>query len=201
MTHIHDEKNMNNDNDYKTWITEVYNVNLMSNQELDDYYSEIQYHGFNRDSILRSFYSQVDDPRDAVKLVLLCAIRGPVKAYQISRQIGLSRYNIPMKAGKENNDISFNRITACTADIAAYYLKKMNVPKRINCDCPAWLQFPTAASITMPNNIRMQHKEFSTLFSERLPDPTTESKKSTFREEIYEQQVLNSYYNPSLNLF
>jgi hypothetical protein len=106
-----------------------------------------------------------------------------------------------LKARKESGDISFNRITACTADIAAFYLKKLNVPKRINCDCPAWLQFPTAASIRMPDAIREQHRDFSRLFSERLPDPTTESKKSTFREEIYEQQVLNSYYDTSLNLF
>jgi hypothetical protein len=198
---MHDNKTENDGSDYKNWVTEIYNVNLISDQDLDDYYSEIQYHGFNRDLVLRSFHSQVDNPRDAVKLILLCAIRGPVRAHQISRQMDLSRYNIPLKARKESGDISFNRITACTADIAAFYLKKLNVPKRINCDCPAWLQFPTAASIRMPDAIREQHRDFSRLFSERLPDPTTESKKSTFREEIYEQQVLNSYYDTSLNLF
>jgi hypothetical protein len=176
------------------WIRELYNINLMDDNTLSTVYDEVRYHGFNRDSVLAKFYERVNDPTDAVKLIILCAIRGPNKAHELSRTLGLSKYGIQLKGAKGQDDISYNRITAVTADVAAYYLKRLNVPKRINCECPAWLQFPSAGSIALPPTLREQHIEFSKIFSEKALN-------SSHDEGIYNQMILNAYYNPILRLF
>jgi hypothetical protein len=176
------------------WITQIYSTTLITDTDLRQYYDDIKYQGFNRDLVLQDFHDKVNDPLDAVKLIILCAIRGPVKAYQVATSQGLNKYGIPLKATKGNTkQVSFNRICATMADVAAFYLKKLNVPKRINTECPAWLQFPSAGSISLPENLREQHRQFSILFSQQLD--------STHNEGIYNQMIVNSYYNPALRLF
>lgn len=186
---------------FEKWLSDIYSIGLLEDHDLREFYEAIEYQTFNRDQVLQTFFERVNSPQNAVKLIILCAVRGPVKAHQLARKVGLDRYNIPLKATKGTAEISFNRITTCTADLAAFYLKKMDFKKRINCECPGWLQFPSAGSIRMPSNLRQQHKEFSILFSERLPDSRTKTGFSEFNEGIYEQMELNSYYNEELHLF
>jgi hypothetical protein len=180
--------------DLNNWIQQIYNTNLLSDQDIFGYVDEIKYHGFDRTQVLNDFFKKVTDPIDAVKLIILCAIRGPMKASELSRSIGLSKYSIPLKGVKGQSGISFNRITAVTADIAAFYLKKLNFNKRVSCACPGWLQFPSAGSIMLPPEYREQHKEFSRIFSEK-------ALKSEFDDGIYQQMELNAYYEPKLRLF
>lgn len=183
----------------KDWLSRVYDVTIMSDDDLEAFYTSVKFNGFDRDGVIASFYRKVNNPTDAVKLIILCAIRGPVKAHELALSTGLSKYGIPLKAARESTEISFSRITAATADIAAYYLKKLGVPKRLNLQCPAWLQFPSAGSIDMPQNFRDQHIEFCVEFSSRLTMP--DGSKSVHRQDIYDQMVLNSYYDNRLGLF
>jgi hypothetical protein len=179
------------------WLEKLYDINLFNSDELKDIYDTYKYHGFDRESTLLALKQVVSDPKVAIELVILCALNGPTRASQTklrgSNQTPASM-GIPASGLKGKQGISCARITAATADLAAYYLKEMKVPKRLlSSELPAWLQFPSAGSIRLPKFYREQHIEFSKRFSEII--------KGTFDESIYSQMMANEYLDPRLNLF
>lgn len=181
---------------YENWVTSIYDINVVSPDELKNYYENFRYHGFDREKVLKKLYSLVKDPKIVIQLVLVCALNGPVRASQTKLLTGLTpaQMGIPASGQQKTENISCARITSATADLAAYYLKKLEVPKRlVSLDCPSWLQFPSAGSIKMPKSLRDQHIEFATKFSSQIG--------GTFNESIYGQMEANAYLDPKLRLF
>jgi hypothetical protein len=167
----------------------------VNDNQLGQLYEIFKYGGFDRETVIEELYAAIPDPSIAVQAVILCALRGPKKAVDIPLTNGktLRSYGIPSSGAKGSKGLSCNRITAATADLAAFHLKRLKIPKRINMECPAWLQFPSAGSITLPADLRAAHKEFSSRFSKQIG--------GEFSDIIYEQMVMNSYYNAKLSLF
>jgi hypothetical protein len=181
--------------EYSDWFNNLYDTQLFSGEELTVIYEEVRYKGFERTEVLAELHHKFPNAKEIAKLVIGCAIMGPVRAFEKLtingrglQQLGIHRQKKPGDKG-----LTCSRITAATADLAAFYLKKLDVPKRVDCDCPAWLQFPSAASIIMPAHLRNEHKEFSIKFSEIIG--------GEFNDTIYRNQVINAYYDEDLNLF
>jgi hypothetical protein len=178
------------------WIKTLYDVNLVSDSELTSMYESFRYQGFNRDEMLAELERIAKDPKIAIQLVILCALRGPIAAADVKLMNGLTprQMGISGSGQMKTKNLSCARISASTADLAAFYMKKLDVPKRIlSSPLPGWLQFPTAGSIKLPENIRQQHIEFSRTFSKLIG--------GEFREEIYSQMMSNAYLDPNLHLF
>lgn len=167
----------------------------MTDDELKSYYEEFSYKGFNRKDVLKELKRAVPDLKTSIQIIIVCALSGPKRAARTKLLDGktIENHGIPASGAKGTKNISCQRITAATADLAAFYLKKLNVPKRIMVDCPAWLQFPSAGSITLPEHLRNQHYDFSKRFSQLIG--------GVFNEQIYMTMINNSYLNPKLNLF
>jgi hypothetical protein len=180
---------------FEDWLTTLYDISKHTDEEIMTWYEAFKYQGFDRTEVMNDFFRRVTDTSVATQLVVLCALRGPRRAAespllngQTPRSIG-----IPASDMKGKKGVSCQRITAATADLAAYYLKKMNAPKRLNLACPGWLQFPSAGSIKLPPELREQHMEFAKQFSKAIG--------GEFNESIYQQMVTNAYYDQRLNLF
>jgi hypothetical protein len=182
--------------DIKSWVLTLYEPNLLSNDELQEFYDAIAYHGFNREENVVLLRRSIPDPKLAVMAIILCALRGPQKAAHIPlpNKRTLAEMGILASGGKGSKFLTCQKLTAATADLAAYYLKRINVPKRIPSNAlPGWLQFPSAGSIKLPENLRKLHLEFSKEFSPKI--------NGVFNEQIYQQMIENSYLDPNLNLF
>lgn len=178
------------------WVKTIYTD--VDDKVLLQWYDELRYQGFDRESVLQDLHEKIKDKVITQKLILLCALRGPVGASKanINGRSALS-FGIPLRVGKGTKGASLNRMTAALADYAAFLLKKLKVPKRIQCECPGWLQFPSAASINMPDKYRKMHEEFAVLFSEKI----NLDGKHGFNKDIYDQMVINSYLDETLDLF
>jgi hypothetical protein len=177
------------------WIDSIYSVNLLSGEELKSIYETVRYIGFDRDLVLVQLEELREDPKFIVEIIIACALRGPQAASKVQLSDGRTLTSLHIAASGQNKtrNLSCNRITAATADLAAYYLKVLNVPKRIDADLPAWLQFPSAGSIKMPERYRSAHKDFSKRFSTLIG--------GAFNESIYLQMEQNSYLDDRLRLF
>jgi hypothetical protein len=176
------------------WVTELYDPRNYPDSIILDWYDDYKYVGFDREEILDDLELKINDKVVVAKIIMVCALRGPVRA--ASTMIDgktMIEWGIPIRRKPGNKGLSCGRITAATADLAAYFLKKCNAPKRLNHQCPAWLQFPSAGSIDMPSDMRRLHKDFSTKFSVLIG--------GEFKEEIYMQMETNSYLDPRLSLF
>jgi hypothetical protein len=176
------------------WLTTLYRTSLLDEKEILSIYDNAKYRGFDRDAILSQL--QKYDPKLVAEMVIVCALRGPQKATIIKLRNGktMTEMGIPASGKQGTTDLSCNRISAATADLAAFYLKKLRVPKRIlDLDLVGWLQFPTAGSIKLPKLIREQHTEFHKRFSPMIG--------GVFNEQIYSQMEENSYLDPKLDLF
>lgn len=174
------------------WVSSLYETAFISNEELNQWYEEYRYHGFNRNEVLTELMEKVPDIKISSQIVLICALNGPQRAAE-TKLIGGRRikdYGIDASGKKREKGISCQRVMAATADLAATLLKRLKVPKRLNLPCPAWLQFPSAGSITMPKHLREQHLEFSRRFSTVIG--------GVFNEAIYSQMVSNSYLDQNL---
>jgi len=181
--------------DNKAWVEKLYDGAKISDADLIRLYDSVKYVGFDRKEMLLRIEEKLEDVKLALEAVLICSLRGPRKAEGVKLSNGktLKQMGIPASDQKGTNQISCQRISAATADLAAALLKKLDVPKRQLSDLPSWLQFPTAGSIAMPPRYRELHREFSRKFSEQIG--------GSFNEGIYLQMEHNSYLNPKLNLF
>jgi hypothetical protein len=178
------------------WVSKLYDVTVITDDELNAMFEAFKYIGFNRQEMLIELEKKAKDPKIGIQLVLLCALRGPLAAATVKLMNGQTPLDmgIPGSGQIKTKNLSCARISAATADLAAYYLKRLNVPKRLmDEECPGWLQFPSAGSIKLPENLRRQHISFSKKFSEVIG--------GKFRDEIYSQMMMNAYYDEKLGLF
>jgi hypothetical protein len=180
--------------DLKGFVDTLYDVTF-SEDELNEIYEQIRYKGFVRSEVLKQLAGFKLDKRIMTELVMVCSLQGPQRASTTKLSNGRSpiEMNIPASGGQGKLVLTCAKISAATADLAAYYMKKLNVPKRLNIECPAWLQFPSAAAIRMPEGHRRMHIEFARAFSPLI--------QGTFNEQIYNTAVSNSYINENLHLF
>lgn len=179
----------------QSWLDEIYDPLLIDDAKLESMYDLLKYDGFDRMEVLRLLKRIVTTKELVVEVVLACALRGPVRASLTKLSNGQTILQMGIKASglKGTKGISCARITAATADLAAFYLKRLKVPKRVNVDCPGWLQFPAAGAIKLPDDLRKLHIEFSQRFSVLIG--------GVFNEQIYGQMIQNAYYNDKLKLF
>jgi hypothetical protein len=180
---------------FNSIVAEIYNLDVLSENDLILWWKSIEYQGFNRNQVVIDLKKIIPDPQDMVRLIILIAVRGPQKSSTFKLASGKSpvELGIPASGGKGSKKITCGKIGAATADLAAFYLKKMKFPKRLNMELPGWLQFPAAGSIKLPENFREQHRLFSVQFSAKI--------KGSFNEDIYLQMMNNAYLAPNLNLF
>lgn len=174
----------------------------LSDSDVLKLYEVFKYQGFHREDTIKQLFEQVKDPRIIQELIVLCAIQSPNKASQQKLTTnGLTPMQMGISASgqKGTKKLSCARICASTADLAAFYLKKIpSLPKKVmSSDLPAWLQFPSAAAIRMPMRLRKLHREFSETFSMRI-DITG---KYPFNPELYDLIQENSYLDERLGLF
>ena len=184
------------------WIGMLYEQKI-SDEDLASLYEIHRYHGFDRQEVLELLndFSELHGKDITIEAILVCALKGPQRACSQPLRNGRSlvAMGVPKSVKPGSKGLSCGRITSATADLAAYFLKKLDVPKKISMDLPGWLQFPAAGSIRMPSAFREKHREFSEKFSELIRDKKTG--EGGFNEQIYAQMEANSYYNESLRLF
>lgn len=176
------------------WVSELYTFRP-TEVEMKEFMDNYMYKGFNRDNVLKQLHLAAGSVKIATELILVSALRGPQAASRITLSNGKTpiQMGIPASGGKGSQALTLNKIQSATADLAAFYLKSMEVPKRVISDLPAWLQFPSAGSIKLPEKYRVLHIEFSRKFSELIG--------GGFQEQIYEQMMANSYLDQRLGLF
>jgi hypothetical protein len=180
------------------WLKDLYETKI-SDDELLDLYNTFRYKGFNRRLIIDQLrkIAEIHGKNVVIELILLTAIRGPQQASKIKLKSFNGTPNdlgIQASGGKGLEILTCQRITAATADLAAFFLKRVKYPKRISSfSCPGWLQFPSAGSIKLPDHLRKQHVEFTAEFSTRIG--------GAFNQQIYDTMIENAYYNESLQLF
>jgi hypothetical protein len=179
---------------FSEWINKLY-LERITEEELKSFYDAFRYKGFNRDEVLLQLKEIASDTKVATQLIILCALQGPQRASKTKLLTGRTpvEMGIPASGGQGKTILTCNKITAATADLAAYYLKQLDVPKRLNLSCPGWLQFPSAGSIKLSDHFRQLHTEFATQFSVVIG--------GTFQPQIYQQMVWNAYLNDDLHLF
>lgn len=181
--------------DFSLWLKQVYDVNLITPDDLQSYYDIVRYHGFDRQEVLKQLFTKFHDPKKVAWVVILIALRGPQAASVTKMPDGtlLSQMGVPASGGQGAQVLTCNKIQSATADLAAFYLKRLEVPKRLNVALPGWLQFPSAGSIRLPEQYRVQHIEFQRQFSVLIG--------GQFNESIYGQMQANAYLDPNLHLF
>jgi hypothetical protein len=181
--------------DMNTWLSGLYSVNLVTDEELKTMFEAFSYKGFNRSDVLKQLQSVVPDQKTSIQIVIVGALRGPQAGSKIKLLNGKTcvEMGIPASGGQGTKILTLNKIISATADLAAFYLKKFNAPKRMNIPLPGWLQFPSAGSIKLLPEVREQHIEFSKRFSVVIG--------GIWQEQIYMQMVSNAYLDPNLHLF
>lgn len=144
----------------------------------------ISYKGFERTVFIIAAAALISASQ-MIRLALIGAIRGAnfEKIVKSSETIDKDLVDLVGKGVvKRNavgpNDITILRCTAALPQWCAYFLAEATVPKKLaNLECPGFLQFPAAASLPMSRELRIQHIEFSIMFSKTI--------KGTFNENIY----------------
>jgi hypothetical protein len=183
--------------DHDAWITQLYDHNKITDDDLRAMYEALRYKGFDRSLIIDQLKAvTLGNSKLATEIIILCALQGPQRASKtkLSNGSSPSEMGIPASGQQGTTKISCQRITAATADLAALYLKRLDVPKRIiSSALPGWLQFPSAGSIKLPKELRDQHLDFSKAFSQLIG--------GNFREDIYTQMMSNAYLDANIKLF
>jgi hypothetical protein len=177
------------------WLDELYGTINMSAEELNQYWDAFAYQGFNRADVLKQLRQVLPDVKLSSQIVVLIALRGPQAASNIKLLNGRTpiELGIPASAGQGTKTLTCNKILSATADLAAAFLKRMNAPKRMDISLPGWLQFPSAGSIKLPEDLRRMHEDFTKAFSSLIG--------GSFQYQIYQQMVKNAYLDPKLRLF
>jgi len=194
-TVVTDEKNNNTDL-FSKWLESIYDTDAISEDFLNQMKENFEYKGFNQIEVLKNLYKLINDPKVVIQIIVVGALRGPVAGSKVRLLNGktVTELGIQPNGSRGNNkQLTMGKIVASTADLAAWYLKQMNVKPRIKSDLPAWLQFPSAGSIKMPERYRLLHKEFSIEFSKKIG--------GGFNEDIYNQMEANQYLNEKLRFF
>jgi hypothetical protein len=189
MTAIATTEEINN------WMEDLYDVSKVTPEMIRNMWESFSYQGFNREDTLKQLFSLIKDKKIVYELIVVGALRGPQAGSRIKLSNGMTpnEMGIPASGQKGTKKLSMNKIVSATADIAAWFLKNMNVSKRIPNELPGWLQFPGAGSIRLPPNLRALHLEFSKRFSTLIG--------GAFNENIYATMESNSYLDPRLKLF
>jgi len=195
MSSDQESKVLSEDDRLRSYVAQLYDVSQISDEEIALWNEAYSYKGFDRVKVMRNLMLKVPDVKEAQQIIMVCGLLGPQRASLVKLINGktITNYGIPASGLKGSDGVSCQRITAATADLCAFLLKKINIPKRLNLPCPGWLQFPSAGSITMPSELRQMHIDFARRFSTVIG--------GVFNEQIYEQMVANSYLSPGLNLF
>lgn len=195
MASIEVKSSVVSDDGFDEWFNDLYSPEKYSEEEIKQWQEAYQYQGYERNDVLKQLRKLVPDVKELTQIIIICALRGPKRAAQSKLQSGrtVESYKIPASGMKGTKGVSCQRITAATADLAAFYLKKMNTPKRLMVDCPGWLQFPSAGSIILPDGIRQRHIEFSKQFSSVIG--------GVFNGQIYQQMINNAYLSSKLKQF
>jgi len=184
------------DEEVREWTIKLYEDAIkLSDKEVLEVYDMYKYKGFDRLEVLKLLKKQINDNKTVIHLILICSLNGPQRASQTQLYNGRTplQMGIPASGGQGKRVLTCNKISAATADLAAYYMKKANVPKRLDVDLPGWLQFPSAGGIKLPDMYRRQHIDFSKVFSSQIG--------GEFQIQIYEQMARNSYLDDRLKLF
>lgn len=198
IKNVFEEKQTTNvtNEELKTWLIELYDTTKFTEVELIELYEAFRYKGFDRNEVLKQLKVLThNDTKLASQIIIVCALKGPKAASvtKLSNGMSPSEMNIPASGTQKTLKISCQRITAATADLAAFFMKKMDVPKRLNHQLPGWLQFPSAGAIKLPDNYRELHIDWHKRFSPLIG--------GIFREDIYMQMVANSYLDANLHIF
>jgi len=183
------------DGDVDAYVSELYAIEHVTQDDINNWYESYAYKGFDRKKVLKDLMKKVPDHNIARQIIMICGLLGPQRAAMVKLNNGrtIASYGIQASGMKGTEGVSCQRITAATADLCAYFLKRTRMPKRLNISCPAWLQFPSAGSIALPDHLRELHIEFSKRFSTVIG--------GTFNEQIYTQMMANSYLDLKLKLF
>jgi len=190
---------------FKVWVNELYS-NLLNEEELKTSYDAFKFVGFNREEVLEQIFTVFKETHIVSEVVLAIALRGPVAAHQLRLSNGktIASYGVNANGGRRNKLLTCNKIQASTADLAAFYLKKLNISKRISSlPCPSWLQFPSAGSLPLDDILRKQHLEFAIAFSKLItqgPNVVGNAVQG-FNQSIYDQMSSNTYCDDRLRPF
>jgi len=144
----------------------------------------IKYQGFNRDEFIHEALTKIT-PSQMLRLALIGAIRG-ANMEKIVRSsssvdadlVSLAQRGIVMRTARRSGDITILRCTSAIPQWCAIYMGSAGVVKKVpSSECPAWAQFPAAASLPMSLNLRQAHVRFAIMFSKIIG--------GTFNENIY----------------
>jgi hypothetical protein len=177
------------------YVKALYDFSKITPEDLAAIYDAVGYKGFNRRDIMKQLSRVVKDPKIATEIIIAVALQGPQRACRVKLTNGLTpaAMGLPASGGQGTKALTLNRILSATADLAAFFLKKLNVPKRLNVNLPGWLQFPSAGSIKLPEQYKIAHLEFSRMFSQVIG--------GNFNEQIYITMQSNAYLDEKLELF
>lgn len=170
----------------------VLNLAQADNQyELVSFIRAIEYQGFDR-----LFYITHALSKMSVSVFCRFAILGAVRGSQFEK-IREKCESMPadlvsnftscgfVKTPKKKTDLTILRCTASIPHWCAYWMSVARVPKKLDVDCDAALQFPGAASLPMSKEVRIQHVKFCIAFSSVLPG-------GSFNTNIYMTATNNS---------
>jgi hypothetical protein len=151
---------------------------------LESFVGDMAYQGFDKARFSRMFAKAFGAAR-VVKIVVLGAMRGTNLKKIIEKSVkpdpeikNLFTSGKLLANGAGVNDLTVGRCLACFPEVAAYYLHKHKIPKKIqDHDCPGFLQFPAAAGIPMSMTLRALHVDFCARFAVLI--------NSEFRPEYY----------------
>jgi len=182
------------DDGLSEWLVGLYDVTQISEEEITLWYETYQYKGFERKQVLIELRRKVPNIKTSQQIIMICGMMGPQRAAltKIGNQT-IESMGIPASGMKGSKGISCQRIVAATADLCAYLLKRIDIPRRLALPCPGWLQFPSAGSIKLPEDLRQLHYDFARRFSTVIG--------GIFNEQIYQQMMNNSYLDEKLGLF
>jgi hypothetical protein len=153
--------------------------------------SEIEYIGFNRDTIITKLIELKASPRTVSTIAAIGALRGSnynkLDHSRINAETGKfikDNCNLGTNLkGKDPSMLSILRITTALPNYAALFLLRSNASAKMPLHkCPPCIQFPAAASLPMSDDIRTLHRDFCIEFSKRLPN-------GSFNDGIYEAMV------------
>jgi len=151
-------------------------VEHSGSHNFESFIAGISYQGFDREVYIRAALKRV-----SVSVFCRFAILGAVRGSNFKKivdsclempvdLIQLVDNGVILKKAKKREDLTILRFTASIPHWVAFWLFKVDFPKKIeSSDCPGWLQFPGAASLPMSKDIRLKHIAFCKAFSSLLP--------------------------------